>query len=110
MRRGVLIPMQDPKQRLRTLRTLQAIGAALIQSLVALFIFFTGGFMICHIMRRIDFSDLVPDLNVTLSAGVARFRPREEISALLTRADKALYLAKNSGRNCIKLETEIDKS
>ena len=55
----------------------------------------------------IDFSDLSPDLCVTLSAGVAQFKANEDIRTLLTRADKALYLAKNSGRNCIKMEAKI---
>lgn len=55
----------------------------------------------------IDFSDVESDLSVTLSAGVAQFQAKEDIRSLLTRADKALYLAKNNGRNCIKMETEI---
>lgn len=57
----------------------------------------------------IDFSDLSPDLCVTLSAGVAQFEANEDIRTLLTRADKALYLAKNSGRNCIKMKAKSVK-
>lgn len=53
----------------------------------------------------IDFSDIAPSLTVTLSGGVAQYRPKEAIRSIISRADKALYLAKNSGRNCIKLET-----
>jgi diguanylate cyclase len=41
---GGLIPDDDRKQRLRTIRTIQAIGAGLIQSLIALSLFFAGGF------------------------------------------------------------------
>lgn len=41
---GGLIPDDDRKQQLRTIRTLQAIGAGLIHSLVALSLFFAGGF------------------------------------------------------------------
>ncbi|WP_022663795.1 GGDEF domain-containing protein [Desulfospira joergensenii] len=55
----------------------------------------------------IDFSDVATGLSVTVSAGIARFRPKEEIRSILTRSDKALYLAKNSGRNCIRLESDI---
>jgi diguanylate cyclase (GGDEF)-like protein len=57
-----------------------------------------------NIIRTIDFSDIASSLTVTLSGGVAQYRPKEEIRSILTRADEALYLAKNSGRNCIKLE------
>ena len=40
-----------------------------------------------------------PDLRVTTSVGLARFNPGESVEALLTRADNALYRAKESGRN-----------
>ena len=53
-----------------------------------------------------SFGDVAPSLTVTISGGVARFRSGESIEALLTRADKALYRAKNSGRNCIKHEID----
>lgn len=59
-------------------------------------------------VMTMDFSDITPDLSITVSAGVAQFRPQEEIRSLLSRSDKALYLAKSSGRNCIKLENEIE--
>ncbi len=36
---------------------------------------------------------------VTISAGVATYRPGEDMTELLSRADQALYEAKNSGRN-----------
>jgi hypothetical protein len=188
---GGLIPDDDKKQQLRTIRTLQAIGAGLIQSLVALTLFFADGFRLsttgfslllvgfwggAHRLLSADpfgaqsalrrskhdkstgdlgdlrgpidpffmtrfrflmvpflplvlmygafkmtsrqyfamavfivagyFSDITPSLTVTLSAGVAQYRPKEEIRSIVSRADEALYLAKNSGRNCIKLETD----
>ncbi len=56
--------------------------------------------------QKIKFKDISPDLIVTVSGGVAQFRSGEKIESVLSRADKALYLAKNSGRNCIKLETD----
>jgi len=58
-------------------------------------------------VESLSFNDVAPTLIVTLSGGVAQFRPKEEIETVLSRADKALYLAKNSGRNCIKLETDL---
>lgn len=37
--------------------------------------------------------------NVTLSFGVAQYRPGEKVEALIERADQALYTAKETGRN-----------
>ena len=42
-------------------------------------------------------------INTTFSAGVATLHQEENGHALLRRADEALYLAKNSGRNQIKV-------
>jgi diguanylate cyclase (GGDEF)-like protein len=39
----------------------------------------------------------------TASFGVAELAGGERISDLMERADKALYLAKNSGRDCVKI-------
>ena len=39
---------------------------------------------------------------ITLSGGVARFDSPERLSDLIGRADKRLYEAKGSGRNCIR--------
>lgn len=41
--------------------------------------------------------------SVTLSLGIAEYRDEETPEALFHRADQALYLAKNDGRNCIKI-------
>ena len=60
-----------------------------------------------QIVATTDFKDISPDMTVTVSAGIARFRPEETIPSLLTRADKALYLAKESGRNGVKLESDL---
>jgi diguanylate cyclase len=46
-----------------------------------------------------DWSEFAPDLRVTVSAGVAGYRPGETVSQLLSRADDALYEAKRAGRN-----------
>jgi diguanylate cyclase (GGDEF)-like protein len=57
-------------------------------------------------VEQIDFKDISPCLNVTISGGVAKYRSREKVETILSRADRALYLAKNSGRNCIKMEND----
>lgn len=45
---------------------------------------------------------------ITFSAGVAAMRPRGTASAMLKRADKALYRAKDSGRDRVLIETDRD--
>lgn len=47
---------------------------------------------------------------VTLSIGAAQLRPGEPLSSLIKRADKALYLAKNSGRNRVTSEQELPEA
>jgi diguanylate cyclase (GGDEF)-like protein len=42
-------------------------------------------------------------ISVTASLGVAEMRPGEDFEALYARADKALYVAKNAGRNRVEL-------
>lgn len=49
-------------------------------------------------LRRTDTSESVGA--VTLSLGVACYRPGEAIQEFLQRADQALYRAKEQGRNC----------
>ena len=40
---------------------------------------------------------------VTVSIGVAQLRVQEDTASLMARADEALYLAKNGGRNLVRL-------
>lgn len=46
-----------------------------------------------------DFSDIAPGLSVTVSFGIADSYNVDDYDRLLSRADQALYIAKNSGRN-----------
>ena len=39
-------------------------------------------------------------INLTLSAGITETRINDDVEVIYERADKALYKAKNSGRNC----------
>lgn len=44
---------------------------------------------------------------VTISAGVARFRPEESNEELIRRADQSLYLAKRIGKNTVCSEEDL---
>lgn len=46
-----------------------------------------------------DWDEFAAGLRVTVSAGIAGFRPGETVTQLLSRADGALYDAKHAGRN-----------
>ena len=43
---------------------------------------------------------------VTVSIGIAEYRPGETVSSLIGRADEALYGAKNAGRNRVHCATD----
>jgi diguanylate cyclase (GGDEF)-like protein len=53
------------------------------------------------IVATIDWNAISSNLRVTMSAGVAQVRSDEAPSDALNRADKALYQAKDAGRNCV---------
>jgi diguanylate cyclase (GGDEF)-like protein len=57
----------------------------------------------CERLRELvaaqPWNELTPDLQVSISVGLAMIRPGEDAMDALTRADRALYLAKSSGRN-----------
>lgn len=46
--------------------------------------------------------------NITLSIGIAQFRPGEPLSDLIHRSDEGLYFAKGNGRNQTVLETQLE--
>ena len=45
--------------------------------------------------------------NITVSLGVCEVVQGEDMQSAIDRADKALYVAKNSGRDCVKSEKDI---
>lgn len=44
---------------------------------------------------------------ITASFGVAQVNEGDDMQSVIDRADKALYMAKKSGRNCVKTEREL---
>jgi diguanylate cyclase (GGDEF)-like protein len=50
------------------------------------------------------------DIKITLSAGVAEYVPGETITETLRRADDALYVAKQTGRNRVAAAAALDAS
>lgn len=44
---------------------------------------------------------------ISISVGVAEFRPGESTESLIERCDRALYLAKRKGRNRVMTETDL---
>ncbi|MFN8025004.1 MAG: diguanylate cyclase [Acidimicrobiia bacterium] len=54
-------------------------------------------------VASLRFAELPDDFEVHLSAGVARRRPGEGFDSLADRADRALYEAKEQGRNCTRV-------
>jgi diguanylate cyclase len=59
----------------------------------------------CRITRR---STGEPLPGITVSIGVAQFQGGETMGDLIERCDRALYLAKRTGRNRVVTETELE--
>lgn len=55
----------------------------------------------------IEKSTFADNILVTVSIGVAQYRVDETAESWISRADTALYVAKNNGRNRVVAETEI---
>jgi diguanylate cyclase len=53
------------------------------------------------LVSETTYPDLPEDFRMTISMGITRYQPLEDIDTLLRRADDALYKAKNSGKNRI---------
>ena len=58
-------------------------------------------------VERMKVSPAIDALPVTVSLGVASVNGNEDSQSLFKRADKALYQAKDAGRNCVRLAETI---
>jgi diguanylate cyclase (GGDEF)-like protein len=54
------------------------------------------------ITRRLTFADVNPAIRLTVSIGMTIYRLNESIDDLLTRADTAMYQAKNAGKDRVE--------
>ncbi|MDD5167494.1 MAG: GGDEF domain-containing protein, partial [Syntrophales bacterium] len=54
-------------------------------------------------IEKIPFPDIGSDFKITVSIGLSEYKMRENIDEVIARADKALYLAKNGGRNRVEI-------
>ncbi|MBR9728514.1 diguanylate cyclase [Shewanella intestini] len=55
-------------------------------------------------IEKYDWNQVAPGLSQTVSAGVSTLENETTLTPLLLKADKALYSAKASGRNCVVAE------
>ncbi len=53
--------------------------------------------------EQLSFTDINPDLRISVSIGLAQQQAEEEIEQTLQRADNALYRAKAAGRNRVEI-------
>ena len=65
-----------------------------------------GSISECRITRR-STGEALP--NITVSIGVGQFQLGESMADLIDRCDRALYLAKKSGRNRVVTEAELGR-
>ncbi len=54
-----------------------------------------------EIIASLDWAAISPNMTVTMSAGITCIRTNDTTDTILSRADQALYRAKENGRNCV---------
>jgi diguanylate cyclase len=58
-------------------------------------------------VMQYDWEVIAAGLHLTISVGIAAWRPGETLTQVLNRADAALYEAKDAGRNCVRVSHTI---
>ena len=60
---------------------------------------------LCECARELRFNDWAPDLRISISIGVTEYSKPEDWQVTIARADRALYRAKNDGRDRFEEES-----
>jgi diguanylate cyclase (GGDEF)-like protein/PAS domain S-box-containing protein len=60
-----------------------------------------------HAVASVPLATPAGPMNVTVSIGVACFKPGDNADALTARADAAMYAAKRAGRNCVRASSVV---
>lgn len=63
-----------------------------------------AAFLADDLRQKIDTNVFSNGLGVTISAGLAEVQKGDDVTRWIARADTALYEAKGSGRNCVKIQ------
>lgn len=63
------------------------------------------GERMCAMAKQLAFTEFDEKLQVSVSIGIAQYRPKEEWKEMVERADQALYRAKEGGRDRIECES-----
>jgi len=102
---GDKVLLQISNLLLRYLRNVDIVGRWGGEEFIALLPTATlenGVVLTNKIREAIEQFDMANHLKVTASFGITEVKVGEELIDTVNRADKALYEAKNSGRNCVK--------
>lgn len=63
---------------------------------------------ICAQTPAMDLAPALSERRITVSIGVTASNAPDTVSAVLRRADAALYAAKHAGRNCVRTDLAVD--
>ena len=67
---------------------------------------FIAGDRLRKYIDQVEFTYMEDDLPMTVSIGISSFRKKDRMKSVIGRAEQALLLAKQSGRNTVKTEDD----